>query len=410
MRGGSSLMDELPYILGNDMVRDQPVLLTVPERRQHVSIVGRTGSGKTTLMFGMLVNDLAAGRGFVFIDPHGDTARRLADTVPKDRVRNVIYFQPADPDYAMSWNPLIPTDPLLRWTTAASIVEIFRTIWKNTWGARLDYILTQAITLLLQKPGSTLTDLPRLLTDQRFRQKFLDKSDDEHLVRYWRDRFDALSPRLRDETLSPVDNKIGQFVGNPLLRDVIGHRSSFSMETVLKDGKGLIVDLSGMGEEPSRILGALIVSSVWQAAEKREAIPEEDRTDFGLYVDEFQRYITPTFARILSESRKYRLAFVLASQYLDQADETVRSALFGNVGTSIVFRVGVLDAPLLAKELHTAERVLLDQANHQATVRLLSGGSPSDAIRIKTILPSCSSGALEKVRSHTRSNYARRRS
>ena len=210
MRGGGSLMDEPPYILGNDMVRDQPVYLTVPERRQHVSIVGRTGSGKTTLMFGMLVNDLAAGRGFVFIDPHGDTARRLADAVPKDRIRNVIYFHPADPEYAMSWNALTPTEPMLRWTTAASIVEIFRTIWKNTWGARLDYILTQGITLLLQKPGSTLAELPQLLTDPKFRQKFLDKSDDEHLVRYWRTRFDALSPKLRDETLSPIDNKIGQ--------------------------------------------------------------------------------------------------------------------------------------------------------------------------------------------------------
>jgi len=403
-------MNEQNYILGVATARSNLVELTVEERRQHVSIVGRTGTGKTTLMFGMLVQDLEAKRGFVFIDPHGDTARRLADAVPKDRTRDVIYFRPADPDYAMSWNPLTPTEPLYRWTAAAMVVEIFHTIWHESWGARLSHLLTQGINLLLQKRGSTLADLPDLLTDAKFRQTFIDKCTNEKSVRYWKKRYDKLTEKVRDETLSPIDNKIGQFTGNPLLHDVIGYRSSFSIADVLKEGKHLVVDLSGMGEEPSRILGALIVSSVWQAAEKREGIPEEERTDFGLYVDEFQRYVTPTFARILSESRKYRLAFILASQYLDQADATVRSALFGNIGTQIAFRIGVLDSPFMAKELDTEERTLLDQANHHATVRLLRDGSPSNAIHIKTVLPTCSSGALNTVVAHTRSNYARRRS
>jgi len=397
------------YILGKTVAQKFDVDLTVAERRQHVYVIGRTGTGKTTLLFSMMQTDLEDRRAFIYIDPHGDTARALADAVPADRTNNVIYFKPSDPDYSISLNPLIQTPVLNRWTLAADIVEIFRTIWAQTWGARLEHILTQSVNLLLYRPGSTLVDIPDLLRDDEFRQEIVDRVTEKHATQYWELNYKGLSKKVRDETLSPVDNKIGQFVSNPLLRDVIGQRSSLDIEDIMDTGKALIVDLSGMGEEPARILGALIVSTVWHVAQKRENTPIEERKDVGLYVDEFQRYVTPTFARILSESRKYRLSFILASQYMEQMDDTVRAALLGNIGTDVIFRIGVLDSPLLAKEVDTTERQLLDQPNYRAVVKLLRGGSPTEATVIETIPPVFRTGRFAVVQKNTRSNYGRRR-
>lgn len=402
-------MDEPEYTLGTTILGNHPITLDVHERRQHLAIFGKSGTGKTTLMLGMMLTDILAGRGFIFIDPHGDTARSLANSVPKHLTRNVIFFKPADPNYAVSWNPIRPTEPLYRWTTAANIVEILRTIWKDSWGPRLDHIMTQGVNLLLQKPSTTLADLPQVFTDKVFRTSLLDKCDDTKIVRYWKHRYDKLTDKVRDETLSPVDNKIGQFVSNPLLRDVIGHPSTIDIDTIMQRNQTLIVDLSGMGTEPSRILGALIVSAVWQAAQRRESIPIGDRTDFGLYVDEFTRYATPTIDNILSEARKYRLALILASQYLSQAEKDIAQGILGNVGTLIAFRVGSYDSPTLSKELDTKERILLDLPNYQAIIKTMRGTTPSAPTLITTVLPTTSNESLRAIIKNTRANYARRR-
>ncbi len=402
-------MDELEYTLGTTIIGNHPLTLDVYERRQHVAIFGKSGTGKTTLMHGMMQTDILAGRGFIFIDPHGDTARALANSVPKHLTSNVIYFKPADPDYAVSWNPLTPTEPLYRWTTAANITEILRTIWKDSWGPRLDHIMTQGVNLLLQKAGTTLADLPQVFTDKVFRTSLLDKCEDTKIIRYWKHRYDKLTDKVREETLSPVDNKIGQFVSNPLLRDVIGHPSTIDIDTIMERNQTLIVDLSGMGTEPSRILGALIVSAVWQAAQRRESTPIEKRTDFGLYVDEFTRYATPTIDNILSEARKYRLALILASQYLSQADKDVAQGILGNIGTLLAFRIGSYDSPTLAKELNTHERIILDLPNYQAIVKTMRGTTPSAATTISTVLPTKSHNSLDAIMRGTRSRYARRR-
>lgn len=403
-------MDELEYLLGTQILGDHPLTLDVQERRQHVAIFGKSGTGKTTLMLGMMQTDILAGRGFIFIDPHGDTARSIANSVPKHLTRNVIFFKPADPDYAVSWNPIRPTEPLYRWTVAANITEILRTIWKDSWGPRLDHIMTQGINLLLQRSGTTLADLPQVFTDKLYRTTLLDRCEDVKIVRYWKHRYDKLTEKVRDETLSPVDNKIGQFVSNPLLRDVIGYPSTIDIDTIMARNQTLIVDLSGMGTEPSRILGALIVSAAWQAAQRRESIPIEDRTDFGLYVDEFTRYATPTIDNILSEARKYRLALVLASQYLSQAEKDIAQGILGNVGTLVAFRVGSYDSPTLATELDTKERILLDLPNYQAIVKTMRGVDTSAPTLIKTVLPTPSADSLNAIIRNTRASYARKRS
>jgi type IV secretory pathway TraG/TraD family ATPase VirD4 len=397
------------YILGHTS-RGFPLRLTRAEARNHIYITGKSGTGKSSLLFNLAETELIAGGGFLFIDPHGDTARKLADAVPPFRRADVIYFDPLD-THVVGFNPLLRVEPLHRGTLAARIVEAFHNIWADSWGPRLDYTLTNAIRLLLENPGTSLVDIPRLLVDDKFRAKLLKSCGDPFISAYWTKEYAGYSDRLRGEIIAPIQNKVGQFANNPILRDIFGGKNTIHPRKIMDEGKVLICNFSKrMGEEPSRLLGAMLVTAFAQAAEGRGDMPEDHRRDFTLYVDEFQTYANDAFATILSESRKYRLSLVIANQFLGQVPEQLRFAIIGNVGTIIAFRVGAIDAPLLASELGVAEAALINQPNFTARVKRISNGAPTEAEYVVTIKPE--QPALRRlacILGHTRARYARRR-
>lgn len=402
-------MNGQQYILGITK-HGFPLRLSRAEARNHIYITGKSGTGKSSLLFNLAENELIAGGGFLFIDPHGDTARRLADAVPPFRRADVIYFDPLD-THVVGFNPLLRVEPLHRGTVAARIVEAFHNIWADSWGPRLDYTLTNAIRLLLENPGTSLVDIPRLLVDDKFRTKLLKSCGDPFISAYWTEEYAGYSDRLRAEVIAPIQNKVGQFANNPILRDIFGGKNTIHPRKIMDEGKVLICNFSKrMGEEPSRLLGAMLVTAFAQAAEGRGDVPEDQRRDFTLYVDEFQTYANDAFATILSESRKYRLSLVTANQFLGQVPEQLRFAIIGNVGTIIAFRVGAIDAPLLASELGMAEDGLINQPNFTARVKRISDGAPTEAEYVSTLPPTAVlSGRFRGVIGNTRSRYCHRR-
>lgn len=403
-------MDQRHSILGRDQ-RGSTIALTAAERRNHIYISGKSGTGKSSLLFNLARTDMAAGGGFLFLDPHGDTAIRLADSTPSSRRHDVVYFDPLDESHVVGFNPLVTVPPLHRGTLAARTVEAFRNIWAESWGPRLDYILTNAIRLLLDNPGSSLVDVPRLLTDDRFRKRLLGRCRDPHIRQFWEWEFGSYGDRLRAEAIAPILNKVGQFANNPILRSILQNRSTINIPKIMDQGGVLICNLSKrMGEEPSHLLGSLLVTAFTQAAEARADRPEHERRDFTLYVDEFQNYATTSFATVLSEARKYRLALVAANQFLGQVPDILKYAIIGNVGTMVVFRIGSFDAPVLATELGLPDDALINLPNYQARVKRIAGGSPTEAVLMQTVLP-CSQpvGRLAAVIRNTRNRHARAR-
>lgn len=397
------------FTLGHTL-HGHPMQLSRGEARNHIYITGKSGTGKSTLLFNLAQTEMIGGGGMLFIDPHGDAAHKLADAVPPFRRSDVIYFDPLD-THAVGFNPLLRVGPLHRGTLAARIVEAFRNIWADSWGPRLDYTLTNAIRLLLENPGTSLVDIPRLLVDDKFRAKLLKSCGDPFISAYWTKEYAGYSDRLRAEVIAPIQNKVGQFANNPILRDIFGGKNTIHPRKIMDEGKVLICNLSKrMGEEPSRLLGAMLVTAFAQAAESRGDMPEDQRRDFTLYVDEFQTYANDAFATILSESRKYRLSLVTANQFLGQVPEQLRFAIIGNVGTIVAFRIGAYDAPLLASELGMGEDGLINLPNFTARVKRISHGAPTEAEFVTMATP-CPlfEGRFLSVLANTRNRLARLR-
>jgi type IV secretory pathway TraG/TraD family ATPase VirD4 len=404
-----SFMSDPQFILGMTQ-RGHPLLLSRVQARNHIYITGKSGTGKSSLLFNLAEAEMCSGGGLLFIDPHGDTAQKLADAVPPFRRADVIYFDPLD-SHVVGFNPLLQVEPLHRGTLAARIVEAFHNIWVDSWGPRLDYTLTNAIRLLLENHGTSLVDIPKLLVDEKFRAKLLLNCSDPYITAYWVKEYGGYSDRLRAEVIAPIQNKVGQFANNPILRDIVGGRNAIDPRKIMDEGRVLICNLSRrMGEEPSRLLGALLVTAFAQAAESRGDMPEDHRRDFTLYVDEFQTYANDAFATILSESRKYRLSLVTANQFLGQVPEQLRFAIIGNVGTMVAFRVGAFDAPLLSRELGVGEDNLINLPNFTARVKRINDGSPTEAEYISTLPPQAKfGGRFPAVMAQTRNRHARPR-
>jgi type IV secretory pathway TraG/TraD family ATPase VirD4 len=371
-------------------------------------LLGKTGSGKSTLLYNLMRSDFERGRGFALLDPHGDLAHAVADATPSARVKDTIYLDPLD-THVVSYNPLIDIDPLHRATVASHVVSSFKHIWASNWGPRLEYILTNAVRLLLDNNG-TLKDIPRLLVDTPYRTQLLKHCSDDFVRLFWTVEYAGYNDRLRAEAIAPIQNKAGTFANNPILRAVIGAPSTIDLRGIMDTGKVLLCNLSKrMGAEPSHLLGALLTTGFAQAAMARHDQEEEDRVDFTLYVDEFQNYATESFSHILSEARKYRLNLVLANQFMHQVPELLRYAVVGNTGTLVVFRIGSVDAPLFSKELGIPERILIDLPNYHARVRTMIDGSPSAARYIETLPADISTGGYQSVLNTTRTRYARER-
>jgi hypothetical protein len=369
----------------------ESVPLLQADRRRHVYVVGMTGTGKTGLLLNLMHADLQSGAGFCFLDPHGDASQHIASLAPAERRSDVIYLDPSDPTHTFAYNPLSGVPAAERATTAANIVSAFKNIWANTWGARLEYILGHSIRLLLDTRDQTLLGLPRLLVDDDYRHRLVVRCQDPVVRSFWLTEYAAYDSRFRNEAIAPIQNKVGAFLANPFIRSILCQNSStLKIPDVMNKGKVLIVNLSkgNLGTEPAHLLGALLITACSQAAEARRHMPEHERRDFTLYVDEFQNFATESFASILSEARKWRLSLVAANQTISQLPEGLQQSVFGNAGTLVVFRVGAHDAKRLAGELGMSSPATLTQTNnYQAWVKLMRDGAPLEPRPITTLAP-----------------------
>ncbi|WP_203415402.1 type IV secretory system conjugative DNA transfer family protein [Candidatus Scalindua japonica] len=316
-------------------------------------MIGKTGVGKSTLIENMITSDIKEGHGVALIDPHGDLAESILNFVPESRIQDVIYFNPADIEYPIAFNPLEDVHQDFHHLVSSSFISVLKKVWPEFWGPRLEHILKNSIMALLESPTSTLLDM--LLTDKEYRMIVVASITNQQVREFWLFEFEKYSARFRSEAISPILNKIGQFLTSIPLRNIVGQRkNTFDLRKVMDEGKILIVNLSKgkIVEDNSSLLGAMIIAKIQLAAMSRANIPERKRSPFYLYVDEFHNFLTLSFADILSESRKYGLSLVLANQFITQLDEKIRDAVFGNVGTLISFRVGAEDAKYLSRELY----------------------------------------------------------
>ncbi len=382
------------------------------DRRRHMYVIGKTGTGKSTMLCNMAINDLRNNEGLCFIDPHGDAIDTLLDYIPASRINDVVFFNPADGDRTVKINLFEGRNVEHRELIASGIISIFHKLYEYSWGPRLEHFLRNALLTLLQMENAKLGDIITLFTDKEFRKRVLDQLDDPVLKSFWVGEFEPLQDRMKNEAVAPILNKIGQFVSSPLVRNVVNSdRSSFSIEQIMDEGKILLVNLSQgqLGEDNATLLGAMLITKIQLAAMGRVNIPEEERRDFYLYVDEFQNFATTSFNKILSEARKYRLNLILANQYVAQIPEEVQKAIFGNCGSVVSFVMGSEDAEVFSKEYggkYTAED-LVGLNKHQIINRITIDNIISYPFPAYTLPPAASSNNnREKVIRVSRERYA----
>ncbi len=323
------------------------------DRRKHMYVIGKTGTGKSTLLANMAINDLKNDEGLCVIDPHGDLVEILLNYIPSRRINDVVYFDPADKERTVKINLFEDENVAHRELIASGIVSIFHKLYSYSWGPRLEYILRNTLLTLLASKTSRMSDIVDLLTNKKLRERVVEELNDPILKNFWLHEFGKMPDRQRTDAIAPILNKVGQFVSSPLVRDVVNaHSSSFSIEDVMNQGKILLVNLSQgrLGEDNATMLGAMLITKIQLSAMARVHIPEEERKDFYLYVDEFQNFATESFNKILSEARKYRLNLILANQYIAQIPEEVQKAIFGNCGSMSSFIMGADDAQVFEKE------------------------------------------------------------
>lgn len=404
-------------VIGQTNFRGQhrPFGIYPDDRRRHVYIIGKTGVGKTTLMQNMLIQDIQSGKGVALVDPHGDIAEGVLNSIPPNRINDVVYFNPADVDYPVAFNVLEAIDPRYKYLVASGLVSSLKKIWADSWGPRLEYILRNTILALLDYPSSTMLGIMRMLSDKSYRKKVVEKISDPVVKSFWINEFANYNERFRSEAISPIQNKVGQFLSSAIVRNIVAQpKSSIDMKDIMDNGKILIINVSKgrIGEDNSALLGAMLITKIQLAAMDRASMAEEDRRDFYLYVDEFQNFATESFATILSEARKYHLNLTIAHQYITQMEEPVRDAVFGNVGTMISFRVGAFDAEYLEKEYapEFTETDLVNLDKYNAYIKLMIKGVTSKPFSMQTIPPS---GELysqaDKVLTVSRERYGNKR-
>ncbi|HOA47338.1 MAG TPA: type IV secretion system DNA-binding domain-containing protein [Candidatus Pacearchaeota archaeon] len=396
--------------------REKEFGIKTDDRRRHIYIVGKTGMGKSCLLENMAIQDIQNGQGVGIVDPHGELAEKLLDFVPKNRINDVIYFNPADLDYPIAFNVMEKVEFTHRHLVSAGLLGVFKKIWPDVWSARMEYILNNTILSLLEVPGTTLLGINRMLSDKDYRKMIVDRITDPAIKSFWIREFAQYPPKFREEAIAPIQNKVGQFISSPMIRNIVGQvKSTINMREVMDEKKILILNLSKgrIGEDPAKLLGALLVTKLQLAAMSRIDIPEEERKDFFLYVDEFQNFATEAFVTILSEARKYRLCLTLAHQYIAQMEEVVRDAVFGNVGTIIAFRVGAPDAEFLEKEFEPEINLynLVNLPKYNIYLKLMIDGVTSRPFAAVTLppLPKPEKSYKEKIIKLSRERYGTER-
>ncbi len=387
-----SMYDRTPIGITNWRNDKQTFSIKDADRLGHVYVIGKTGAGKSTLLLNMAISDIQKGKGLCIIDPHGDIAESVLNYVPQERLDDVIYFNPKDISYPIAFNPLKGVHPNYHHLVASGLISTFKKIWADSWGPRLEYILRFALLTLLEYPDATLLDIQPLLTDMYFRNRVLTYVTNKHTLSFWKNEYDRYSPSLRSEAITPILNKTGVFLTSTPLRNIVGQKTrGFRMQQVMDGKKILIANLSKgeIGEDVSSLLGSILVTSIQLATLYRSTQREEERTPFYLYVDEMHSFVSLSFADVLAEARKYKLSLFLAHQYIDQVHEKIRSAIFGNVGTLISFRIGAADAEYLAKEFHPVfnQDDLVNLPQYSMYLKLMIDGTTSKPFSATTFAP-----------------------
>ncbi|MHB1330548.1 MAG: type IV secretory system conjugative DNA transfer family protein [Minisyncoccota bacterium] len=386
------------------------------DRLKHVYVIGKTGMGKSTLLENMAVQDIKGNEGMAFIDPHGKTAELLLEYVPPERIKDVIYFAPFDTEFPISFNVMEDVGTDKRHLVANGLMSAFKKIWVDAWSARMEYILNNILLALLEYPGSTLVGVNRMLSDKSYREKVVDNIKDPSVKSFWVDEFAKYGDKYMQEAGAAIQNKIGQFISNPLVRNIIGQeKSSFDIRKIMDEGKIMIINLSKgrVGEANANLIGSMLITKIYLAAMSRADKSETELQklpNFYLYVDEFQSFANESFADILSEARKYKLNLTIAHQYIEQMAEEVRAAVFGNVGTMITFRVGAYDAEVLEKEFaptFTAED-LVNLGSYQIYLKLMIDGIGSQPFSARTMAPieKPATSSMEEIIRQSRRVYA----
>jgi len=385
------------------------------DRRRHMYMLGKTGMGKTTILENLVLSDIYAGHGVCYIDPHGDAAQKLLDFIPSNRINDVVYFNPGDVENPIGFNIFEVKDESQKHLIASGLMGVFKKIWPDVWSARMEYILMNTILALLDAPGSSLLGITRILVDEEYRKRVVSLIQDPVVKSFWVKEFASWQEKYRTEAVAPVQNKVGQFLSARIIRNIVAQvKSTIDMRDIMDSRKIFIVNLSKglIGEENMRLLGGMLITKLQMTVMERVDTPEEDRLDFYLYVDEFQNFANESFASILSEARKYRLNLVVAHQYIEQMDEETRAAVFGNVGTLLMFRVGAADAEVLEQEFtptFTAED-LVNLRKFDVYLKLMINGAASEPFSATTLPPIGNpTGSVEKVIRVSRERYSRPR-
>ncbi|MDO8573065.1 MAG: type IV secretion system DNA-binding domain-containing protein [bacterium] len=390
------MSDTVTYFAQTDARNKRvPFGIKSKDRTKHVYVIGKTGMGKSTLLENMAVQDIKNGEGFAFIDPHGKTAELLLEYIPEERIKDVIYFAPFDTDHPISFNVMEDVGYDKRHLVVAGLMSAFKKIWLDAWSARMEYILSNTLLALLEYPDSTLLSVNRMLTDKEYRKRVVENIKDPSVKSFWVDEFAKYTDRYTQEATPAIQNKVGQFTANPLIRNIIGQpKSSFDFRKVIDERKILIINLSKgrIGESNANLLGSMLITKIYLAAMSRADIHDREMQklpNFYLYVDEFQSFANESFADILSEARKYKLNLTIAHQYVEQMSEEVRAAVFGNVGTMIMFRVGAFDAETLEKEFAPAFMAedMVNLGIYQIYLKLMIDGVASHPFSATTLPP-----------------------
>lgn len=387
------------------------------DRRRHMYVLGKTGTGKTTLLENLFLSDVLAGHGCCYIDPHGDTAERLLNFIPSSRINDVVYFNPADQEFPVGFNILETTREEQKHLVASGLMGVFKKIWPDVWSARMEYILLNCVLALLDYPGATLLGINRLLVDKEYRTRVIAKIRNPIVKTFWVAEFTSWSEKYATEAIAPVQNKVGQFLSASIIRNIVAQvKSTINPRQVMDDGKILIVNLAKgkIGEDNMRLLGGIMVTKIQLAAMERVDIKnEDDRRDFYLYVDEFQNFSNQSFANILSEARKYHLNLTIAHQYIGQLDEDVAKAVFGNVGSLLVMRVGAEDATFMETEFTPTfvPEDLVNLPKYQMYLKLMVDGMATQPFSATTLPPiSKKTDSEARVIAVSRERYAEARS
>ncbi len=397
--------------------REVPFGIKTDDRRRHMYVIGKTGMGKTTMMENMAVQDIRNGHGVCFMDPHGDSVVKILNYIPSERINDVVYFNPADLEYPIAFNIMESVEGRFKHLVASGLMGVFTKIWANLWSARMEYILGNTIRALLDSPGNSMLGITRMYIDKQYRKRIVDNIKDPMVRVFWTDEYANYDQKYVKEAIAPIQNKVGQFLSSAIIRNIVGQpKSTIDLREIMDGNKILLMDLSKgkVGEENAALLGAMIITKLQLAAMSRVDIPENERSDFYLYVDEFQNFATESFATILSEARKYHLNLIMGHQYIGQLTPTkdnsrLRDAIFGNVGTMVCFRIGAADAEYLETEfapLYTPSD-LVNLPKYQILLKLMINGVSSEPFSARGIQVKSEffTGNAEKVIKVSRERY-----